>query len=158
MRASKIRNGEKFVLEDIGGVWQKIGTDAHGGINARCVFGKKGVFGIEAPIDPSAYVYVIFDDSGKGTCANDGIRVVVGDEDTQKVLFEIKDASASQVATYVSVESLVLRPPYKHKSREYAVCETMYSPDENTLYITVRNTVVLDKEGDRDDNEVPATS
>ena len=58
MKIGRVRAGERFVFDHIGGVYQKVSPD-----KARCIYGKN--FGNEEPITPDISVYVIFEDRDK---------------------------------------------------------------------------------------------
>lgn len=153
MKANRVRVGEKFVLEDKGGLWQKLGTDEQGVMKARCIFGNKEDFGSEVIVDPLAFVYVIFERTDNAPSQSQGgLKIMVGDEDSEDTLLEIKDASSAQVAAFASVEAIMLKAPRGHKEREYTVSQTMLNPEQNTFYVVVRQTYPFhNKEEDHDD-------
>lgn len=58
MKLGRVRAGERFVFDHVGGVYQKVSPE-----KARCIYGKH--FGKEEPITPDISVYVIFEDRNK---------------------------------------------------------------------------------------------
>lgn len=58
MKLGRVRVGERFVFDHIGGVYNKVSAN-----KARCIYGKN--FGKEERISPDVSVYVIFEDRDK---------------------------------------------------------------------------------------------
>lgn len=161
MKVGKVRNGEKFVLDDRGGVWERVGDGEHG-VKARCYFGPRDVYGVEIEVDPNAYCYVIFEDRPKPfgrEAAQAGVaRSVIGDiagtkirivtEDTAELIVEIIDPTQGQILSMSAAETLRLVPPGKRNKRIYHVSEFAYDLDENVFYLLVMSERVGGKDED----------
>lgn len=153
MRVAKVRDGEKVVLDDRGGVWVKTGVNDQGKTVLRCFFGPMDVFGKDIEVEPSAYCFVIFDDQKKTEpvappVVHSGVlKVKVLDEDTQELIQEFVGLPMSQVTALSSVETLRLTPPGKKSPVVYHVTEFAYDMDENTFCVMV----MLEKTGDIED-------
>jgi hypothetical protein len=157
MRVSKVRIGEKFVLDDRGGVWERTGANDEG-VVARCSFGPRDVFGKEFTIDPLAYCYIIFEESKPfgeyasqnipDSDVNPTIRVV--DEESDTCIHEIVNPTSSQIACLSSAETLRFTPPGKRRHRLYSVSEFAFDLDANEFYLLVLSGTMGGR--DEDDN------
>jgi hypothetical protein len=142
MRVAKVRDGEKVVLDDRGGVWVKTGVNDQGKSVLRCFFGPTDVFGKDIEVEPFAYCFVIFDDQKTEPVAppvvHSGVlKVKVLDEDTQELIQEFVGLPTSQVTALSSVETILLTPPGKKSAVVYHVTEFAYDMDEKTLCVMV---------------------
>jgi PHD/YefM family antitoxin component YafN of YafNO toxin-antitoxin module len=148
MKVGRIGNGERFVLQDRGGVWEKRGyTDK--GVRATCVFGDRDVYGTEAYIDAYAYCYVVPNDSPELITkdVSSGIRVRIIDDVSEEMISEIINASTAHVAAMASIEKIRLTPKGKRSAVIYNVSEFNYDMDENTFYLGI----IPEKEGGEDE-------
>ncbi len=147
MRVAKVRDGEKVVLDDRGGVWVKTGVNDQGKTVLRCFFGPMDVFGKDIEVEPSAYCFVIFDDQRIEAKKTEPVappvvpvgvlKVKILDEDTQELIQEFVGLTNSQIAALSSVETLRLTPPGKKSAVVYHVTEFAYDMDGNTLCVMV---------------------
>lgn len=176
MKLGKVKSGEKFVLDDRGGVWEMIGIDPSGYMRARCSFGPRGVFGTEVVVDPNAYCYVIFegrpvpfgkeagqwsggdqspeDDASKKTrTISTSTRIRIVDEATDELLAEISNPTMHQIVILSSSETIRLTPHGKRRARVYQVIESPYDMDEDILYVMVLTEKVGGKDED-DESEI----
>lgn len=171
MKVGKVRAGEKFVLDDRGGVWEKVGESEQGLIQARCFFGPRGVYGSTVEVDPRAYCYVIFEGrdapiqdtvkeatSGVGNAASSGpamsgIRMRIFDGDKDTLVKEIENPTLAQITAMSAAEVIRFVPPGKRRVRVYQISEYAYDMDENVLYVEVLNQRigVKDEDEDRED-------
>ena len=159
MRLGRVRVGTRFVFEDRGGLWEKV-TEG----KARCFFGKRDEFGTEIDIGQEDYVFALFDrpepmrEPARERAAESvrkdgaGVKVVVIDED-DRMLLEVEDAGAAQVAAFASSENIQLKPERKRTYRNYMVSETYYRPGDNSLCVEVREDRVIGR--DDEDEERP---
>jgi len=148
MKVAQVLVGEKFVLDDRGGVWERIG-DNETGVVARCFFGPREVFGKETVIDPAAYCYVIFEErkqfsqgspapvTAPAGCVDTTIRIY--DTEEEVLLQEIVNPSQSLFDCLSSSDSIRLTPSGKRKSRVYNVSEFAFDVNENAFYMQVLN-------------------
>ena len=192
MKLDKVRIGERFVFDHIGGVYSKISPD-----KARCVYGKD--YGKIEPILPDMSVYVIFEDRSKfkrrpmgqkpesqetpvdapgmpqnessavvtpsipvpspepakepvslpepaigvAVCnipyspKSDGTMKMVLVDDEDKVIAEIPNASAAQIAAYSDAEGVRMQD--KHNARN--VIETLVDHVTQTIYVVLGDEV-----------------
>ena len=171
MKVSKVRDGEKFVLDDRGGVWEKVGVDVDGKAKARCFFGPRDVHGTEINIDPEAYCYVIFEGrpnpfgrdvdpatpiparfSDNPPAVPHGFEVIakirIEDDSDDTLLKEIVDPTVGQLAIMSKMERIRFVPLGSSHVQVYNVSEFAYDVDENTLYLGV-----IPERGDQNDDE-----
>ena len=148
MKLSKVRVGEKFVLDDRGGVWEKI---AEG--KARCFFGSRDMWNKEIDFEQDVYCYVIFEgrpkpfgkDAGKwegpveapASSVIGGTRVRIVDEGEDCLVKEIEQATPSQINMLATSEALRFIPDGKSALCEYQVSERKTDMDDNTYYVFV---------------------
>ena len=167
MKVAKVRVGEKFVLDDRGGVWEKLEAGSNGDVRARCFFGPRSVYGTEIIVDPNAYCYVIFEGREKPfgkdypdrredtpvapvlPAVAGAINIVIVTEDDQ-VLVDIPNATMAQLIAFSTAEEFKLTPPGKRNPRGYSVSEIGYDADKNVYGIAVRENGVIGKEGDKE--------
>lgn len=165
MKVAKVRDGEKFVLDDRGGVWEKVGVDADGKVKARCYFGPRGVYGTEITIDPEAYSYVMFEDRpkpfgrdaghampGPEQAISLGAKIRIVDEVEDTLVKEITDPSVGQLAVMATTERIRFVPPGQRDVKIYGVSDFAYDVDENILYLMVRAEHEKDEESDKHEN------
>jgi len=148
MKVGKVRMGEKFVLDDRGGVWEKVGDNPNGTVQGRCFFGPRGLYGSTVDLDPRAYCYVIFtrpvEDAAEAAVKQaeaakqaERMRIRLIDGDTETLVLDIPNASPSQISALSSVDVLRLTPPGKRLVKVYHVSEYGFDMDEGTLYVEV---------------------
>jgi hypothetical protein len=143
MKLAKVRIGERFVLDDRGGVWEKVAED-----KARCFFGSREMWNKEIDISADAYCYVLFEgrpkpfgkDAGQpqeGTqAAAAGARVRILDEEHDVLVREF-EATISQITMLSSVEMFRFTPTGNKDKQVYNVSEFRYDLDDNTFYVMV---------------------
>lgn len=150
MKLRGIRVGMRFVLEDRGGLWEKLSET-----RARCVFGSRDDYGREIEVDPDAFVFGLFN-SDRSALARDGagIKVVIVDSDTDEIMAEYADANVSMVTALAAVEGLRFRLPRKNRKRDYLVMETMLDVNDGVLCVVVREDKVIGRE-EVPDEEAP---
>lgn len=142
MKVAKVRAGEKFVLDDRGGVWEKIDENEKGEVKARCFFGPRGVFGTEIIVDPNAYCYVFLEQKSFSREAGlapegSGTKIRVVDEGSDELIREVMNPTASQFSAMSSAETIRFVPPGKRRARVYQVSEFCYDLDEDAFYLMV---------------------
>jgi hypothetical protein len=93
MRVGQVRVGEKFVLDDRGGVWEMI-EDEDRSIVAKCVFGPRSVLWSQISIPHRAYCYVIFEEQSQ-------------DQVSDQAMNQVSDHSLNQVSDQPAAESQV---------------------------------------------------
>lgn len=181
MRLDKVRVGERFVFDHVGGVYMKVSND-----RARCIYGRN--FGREERIIPDVSVYVIFEDRDKlkrkpmlavkpvssdtmmvpdkaieqpkvesteqpkvesvvptpevpqpvipTPISEGGLRMLLVDED-EKVLVDMPNATAAQIAAYTDAGGIRLRAGHNGRN----VLETIVDHTSQTFYIVLGNEV-----------------
>jgi len=157
MRVRGLRDGTRFVLEDKGGIWEKVSDT-----RARCVFGNRDDYGRESDVDPDAFAFGLFDRPGRGTenraDAGTGLKVVILDDDTETVLVEYRDVGAAMVAALTATEMVRIRLPRARKKRQYMVMDTCLDPEDVTLCILAREDKSFGQNDDDDKVSVPPTA
>lgn len=171
MKVVRIRDGERFVLDDRGGVWEKIGEGENKVVKARCVFGPRDAFGTEIELNPNVYCYVMFEGRDKpfGRKTNEvenerpttdrelmvsGTTIQIINEDTQDVLREIKQPTMAQITVMSAMETLRMIPNGSKHEQSYHVSEFAYDLDKNVFYLLVmREGSSLDDENDKHVNQ-----
>lgn len=106
MRLDKVRVGERFVFDHVGGVYTKISKD-----RARCIYGRN--FGREERIIPNVSVYVIFEDRDKlKRKAMLSVKPVPNETHTPATLPEVvtQQPKVESVTEQPKVESVVPTP------------------------------------------------
>lgn len=168
MKVAKVRDGEKFVLDDRGGVWEKVGAEEKGAVKARCFFGPRDVYGTEIMVDPNAYCYVIFEDRPKpfgrdaavhreAVSVNPGsvsvvllstkIRII--DASSEELIQEIVHPTQEQLLAMSVAETIRLVPAGKRNPRVFGVSERAYDVGENAFYVSV----MAERCGEKDDED-----
>ena len=172
MKIEKARIGEKLVLDDRGGVWEKTGV-CNGLVQLRCYFGGKDMFGKQIEVDPHVYCYIIFDDSvkqenheyktpeerlsllKKEECGEEfrdkcsGIQIKIVDELSDTLLETINNLTIDKI-TAISASDIIrfILPNCKNQS-VFHVSTFAYDINENVLYIMV----LPEREPDKEINE-----
>ena len=148
MKLGRVRMGERFVFDHIGGVYTKVSSSI-----ARCIYGPK--FGQEEPINKDMSVYVIFEDRDKfkkkiepdkadttiitkteikpnPELPQVGMKMVLINDD-DKVIAEIPNATAMQIAAYSHAEAVKLNS----KDIGRSIRETLIDHTTQTLYVVL---------------------
>jgi hypothetical protein len=147
MKVGKVRVGEKFVLDDRGGVWEKISDEGTEPgckvVTARCFFGNPENFGKTIQIDPMAFCYVMFENRPKpfgrdAAPATPGTtRVFIADDMSGDVIKEIFNPTPGQLTAFSSSDTIRFVPPGKRRIRVFHVSEFAYDVDEDAFYLLV---------------------
>jgi len=144
MKVWNVEKGEKFVLSDRGGVWEKIGTgicdkDGKGSIvSAKCIFGEPHVFGTTISIDPNAYCYVhrTFIPISQ-TLSVQKTRIVIVDDFSGEVVKKILNPSDSQLSALSSADTIRFTPDGSKEPVVFHVSEFAYDVDKNEFLLLV---------------------
>jgi hypothetical protein len=128
VKVRQIRIGEKFVLDDRGGVWEKTSD-----LRARNIFGARPVYGTEIDLNEDAFCFLIFEKAASEPQA----KIVIYDEDKDVVLFEINDLSPDRLQFLISADALRMIPPGKRNPRKYRVTDHAYDAVVDTYYVIV---------------------
>ena len=137
MRVRQVRIGERFVLDDRGGVFVKTGERT-----AKCLFGHRDVYGREVDVDENAYCFVIFkpeEPKPEIPFRNGKTRVVIYNEDDDRVLFEIPNVSESGFHSLIVSETVRIKPPNERASRTFHVVGNAYDVNEDRHYLFVND-------------------
>ena len=147
MKVGKVRMGEKFALDDRGGVWEKTGDFSNGEVKARCFFGSREAYGTEVAISPDAYCYVMFEDRpkpfGRDTVprelasASSGLKVRIIDDQKDILVREIESVSPAELSALMTSERMRLIPTGKQELTTFTRSEVDYDLEEHILYLLV---------------------
>jgi len=125
MKLGRVRIGERFVFDDIGGVYTKLSSGV-----AKCVYGPN--FGKEVEINKDMSVYVILNEQGlKKLNSKDNIKIVLMDKN-EKEIEVIEDATPKQISVYSHVDCIK-----RDGKNIHSIEETIMDSKNNTLYVVI---------------------
>ena len=156
MKVERVKVGDRFVVDDRGGVWERIEDNpgsAVGTIDARCVFGSREIFGTETSFDQNAYCLVIKDGKHfhpRETEPNTKTtRVIVIEEWNDTIVKEMGRLTHEQISVMSSSDTIRITPQGKNDSCVYMVSELAYDMDDGVLYVLV----IPERDGGNDDQD-----
>lgn len=162
MKVGKVRDGEKFVLDDRGGVWERTGSTNDNKVIAKCFFGPQSLYGTEIDIDPNAYCYVIFEGpkpfgrdaavvKTEGPVRITGMKVKIIDELNDVLVRDIIDPTNEQISILAASDTIRIIPHGKRKPCVFYVSEFAYDFDADAFCLLVMPEREEKKDEDEDD-------
>jgi hypothetical protein len=161
MKVGKVRDGERFVLDDRGGVWERTGNN-HNMVIAKCFFGPQSLYGTEIEIDPNAYCYVIFEgpkpfgrDAAvakvEGHARITGMKIKIVDELNDVLVRDIIDPTNEQISILAASDTIRITPHGKRKPCVFHISEFAYDFDADAFCLLVMPE--REEKKDEDDRE-----